>query len=111
MGRLGGDEFLVVLCHDHSCDGDSVVARIRESVGNCRIPVEDVLVPLEASVGVALTQCDSDTDPMPPRPSGRRGHVRGEEDRTGHPGSKHLCRRLTLQAVASSRTKTAQRHH
>jgi diguanylate cyclase (GGDEF)-like protein len=64
VGRLGGDEFLVVLCHEHSCAGDSVVERIRESVALCRIPVQDVLVPLEASVGVALAQCDTDTDPM-----------------------------------------------
>jgi len=64
VGRLGGDEFLVVLCHEHSCNGDAVVERIRDSVAQCRIPVQDVLVPLEASVGVALTQCDSDTDPM-----------------------------------------------
>ena len=64
VGRLGGDEFLVVLCHDHSCDGDTVVARIRDSVAQCGIPVQGVLVPLEASVGVALAQCASDTDPM-----------------------------------------------
>ena len=64
VGRLGGDEFLVVLCHGHSCDGDTVVARISDSVAQCRIPVQGVLVPLEASVGVALAQCDSDTDPM-----------------------------------------------
>ena len=64
VGRLGGDEFLVVLCHAHSCTGDTVVQRIRDSVSQCRIPVQDELVPLEASVGVALTQCDSDTDPM-----------------------------------------------
>ena len=41
-----------------------MVERIRDSVAQCRIPVQDVLVPLEASVGVALTQCDADTDPM-----------------------------------------------
>jgi len=64
VGRLGGDEFLVVLCHDHSCNGDTVVQRIRDSVAECRIPVQGVLVPLEASVGVALAQCDTDTDPM-----------------------------------------------
>jgi diguanylate cyclase (GGDEF)-like protein len=64
VGRLGGDEFLVVLCHAHSCTGDAVVEKIRDSVAQCRIPVQDVLVPLEASVGVALTQCDGDTDPM-----------------------------------------------
>jgi diguanylate cyclase (GGDEF)-like protein len=64
VGRLGGDEFLVVLCHRHSCEGDTVVERIRDTVAQCRIPVRDILVPLEASVGVALTQCDADTDPM-----------------------------------------------
>jgi len=64
VGRLGGDEFLVVLCHHHSCNDDTVVHRIRDSVAQCRIPVQDVLVPLEASVGVALARCDSDTDPM-----------------------------------------------
>ncbi len=64
VGRLGGDEFLVVLCHEHSCDGAAVVARIQNAVAQCRIPAQDMLVPLEASVGVALAQCDPDTDPM-----------------------------------------------
>ena len=64
VGRLGGDEFLVVLCHNHSSDGAAVAERIRHSVTRRSIPVHDVVVPLEASVGVALTQCDSDTDPM-----------------------------------------------
>jgi len=64
VGRLGGDEFLVVLCHDHSCDGDTVVDRIRDGVAECRVPVDGGMVPLAASVGVALAQCDHDTDPM-----------------------------------------------
>jgi diguanylate cyclase (GGDEF)-like protein len=64
VGRLGGDEFLVVLCHEHSCDGAAVVERIQNAVAQCRIPAQDILVPLEASVGVALAQCDPDTDPM-----------------------------------------------
>ncbi len=64
VGRLGGDEFLVVLCHEHSCDGTAVVERIQNAVAQCRIPARDMLVPLEASVGVALAQCDPDTDPM-----------------------------------------------
>ena len=64
VGRLGGDEFLVVLCHDHSCDGDAVAERIRQSVAQRSIPVQDFVVPLVASVGIALAQCDSDTDPM-----------------------------------------------
>jgi diguanylate cyclase (GGDEF)-like protein len=64
VGRLGGDEFLVVLCHEHSKDGDAVAAHIRRTVAEHSIPVQGFLVPLQASVGVALTQCDSSTDPM-----------------------------------------------
>jgi diguanylate cyclase (GGDEF)-like protein len=64
VGRLGGDEFLVVLCHDHSCDGDAAAENIRRCVSRQSIRVNGRVVPLEASVGVALTQCDSETDPM-----------------------------------------------
>jgi diguanylate cyclase (GGDEF)-like protein len=64
VGRLGGDEFLVVLCHEHSIEGDSVVERLRRSVARRSIRIGDGVIPLEASVGVALAQCDSDTDPM-----------------------------------------------
>jgi diguanylate cyclase (GGDEF)-like protein len=64
VGRLGGDEFLVVLCHEHSCDGDATVKRIHRSVSQHAIRVGTTSVPLAASVGVALTQCDSGTDPM-----------------------------------------------
>jgi diguanylate cyclase (GGDEF)-like protein len=64
VGRLGGDEFLVVLCHEHSADGNAVADRIRRTVAEHSIPVQGFFVPLQASVGVALTQCDSATDPM-----------------------------------------------
>jgi diguanylate cyclase (GGDEF)-like protein len=64
VGRLGGDEFLIVLCHEHSCDGERVAEEIRQSVARRSIPVDGSVVPLEASVGVALTACDTDTDPM-----------------------------------------------
>ncbi len=64
VGRLGGDEFLVILCHEHSSHGDMVAEQIRRSVTRRSIPVRDCVVPLEASVGVALAECDSDTDPM-----------------------------------------------
>src|SRR5665213_2959825 len=64
VGRLGGDEFLVVLCPEHSCDGDAAAENIRHSVSRQSIRVDDRVVPLVASVGVALTQCDSGTDPM-----------------------------------------------
>jgi len=64
VGRLGGDEFLVVLCHEHSSDGIVVEDRIKQTIAGHSIPVQGALVPLQASVGIALTQCDSDTDPM-----------------------------------------------
>jgi diguanylate cyclase (GGDEF)-like protein len=64
VGRLGGDEFLVVLCHEHSCEGDAAAEKIRLSVSRQSILVDRQVVPLEASVGIALAQCDPDTDPM-----------------------------------------------
>jgi diguanylate cyclase (GGDEF)-like protein len=64
VGRLGGDEFLVVLCHEHSGDGSEVAARVNETFARHSLTVQDVVVPLRASVGVALTRCDADTDPI-----------------------------------------------
>jgi diguanylate cyclase (GGDEF)-like protein len=64
VGRLGGDEFLVVLCHQHSGDGDAVTKRVNESLAHDSLSVDDFVVPLRASVGVALARCDADTDPM-----------------------------------------------
>jgi diguanylate cyclase (GGDEF)-like protein len=64
VGRLGGDEFLVVLCHEHSTEGDAVVEHIRRTISEHSIPVQGIRVPLQASVGIALTQCDAATDPM-----------------------------------------------
>jgi diguanylate cyclase (GGDEF)-like protein len=64
VGRLGGDEFLVVLCHEHSGDGNAVATRINESLARRSLLVQGFVVPLRASVGVVLTRCDADTDPM-----------------------------------------------
>jgi diguanylate cyclase (GGDEF)-like protein len=66
VGRLGGDEFLIVLCHEHSAEGnaDAVVERIRRSLAGCRLPAEGFVGPLRASAGVALARCDAHTDPM-----------------------------------------------
>lgn len=63
VGRLGGDEFLIVLCHEHSIQGDEVVQRIHDNLSRHRITIQDLQVPLTASVGVALSQCGPDTDP------------------------------------------------
>ena len=64
VGRLGGDEFLVVLCHEHSGSGDAVAERVNQSLARHSLSAHDLVVPLRASVGVALAQCDADTDPM-----------------------------------------------
>ena len=64
VGRLGGDEFLVVLCDNHSRDGDAVAERVNESLARHSLSAHDLVVPLRASVGVALAHCDADTDPM-----------------------------------------------
>lgn len=64
VGRLGGDEFLVVLCSEDSGDGEAVADRIHQMVASQSISVAGLTVPLRCSVGVALAQCDADTDPM-----------------------------------------------
>lgn len=64
VGRLGGDEFLVVLCDRHSGDGNTIAERVNESLSRHSLSVNDFVVPLRASVGVALARCDADTDPM-----------------------------------------------
>ncbi len=64
VGRLGGDEFLSVLCHEHSQDGDAVALKMREQVSKKTIVANGKEVSLQASVGVALTECDAKTDPM-----------------------------------------------
>ncbi len=65
VGRLGGDEFLIVLCSKHSVDPAEASKRIHDALGRRSIPVRGgQFVPLEASVGTAFTECDGDTDPM-----------------------------------------------
>jgi diguanylate cyclase (GGDEF)-like protein len=64
VGRLGGDEFLVVLCDNHSRDGDAVAERVNENLARHSLASRDFVVPLRASVGVAIAHCDADTDPM-----------------------------------------------
>jgi diguanylate cyclase (GGDEF)-like protein len=64
IGRVGGDEFLVVLCTEHSGDSAAVVERIRDRMTRCTVSVHDLLIPLFCSVGLALAECGADTDPM-----------------------------------------------
>jgi diguanylate cyclase (GGDEF)-like protein len=64
VGRLGGDEFLIVLCHAHSMEGNEVIQRIHDNLAARTIMVDNFAIPLTASVGVALTRCGPETDPM-----------------------------------------------
>ncbi len=64
VGRLGGDEFLIVLCHEHGLKAEESAAKMSEAVGRRSVPAEGKLIPLTASVGLALAQCDANTDPM-----------------------------------------------
>ncbi len=64
IGRLGGDEFLLVLCADHSAQSQEVSDRISKAVSSRSIVARDKTISLSASIGVALTQCGAETDPM-----------------------------------------------
>ncbi len=65
VGRLGGDEFLVILCSEHSRNPDVRVQQIHDAISRRSVPVRGgQFVPLEASVGTALANCDASTDPM-----------------------------------------------
>lgn len=64
VGRLGGDEFLVVLCHAHSQVSEESATKMRDAVGRRSIALEGQLIPLSATVGLALAECDASTDPM-----------------------------------------------
>ncbi len=64
VGRLGGDEFLVVLCAAHSPSGAAMADRIRTTVACRSVETGQIVVALQCSVGVALAQCDAETDPV-----------------------------------------------
>lgn len=64
VGRLGGDEFLVVLGADESEDGPAIGDKIQREISKKTVTVNGLTLPLRCSVGVALARCDSNTDPM-----------------------------------------------
>ena len=63
VGRLGGDEFLIVLCHRHSGDGDDIATRVNATLAAQNLRVGALRIPMTASVGIALARCDAETDP------------------------------------------------
>ena len=79
VGRLGGDEFLIVLCHAHSVEGNEVIQRIHDNLAARTITVDDFEIPLTASVGVALDALWTRNGPDGTRARSGSRHVRGEE--------------------------------
>jgi diguanylate cyclase (GGDEF)-like protein len=64
VGRLGGDEFLVVLSGEERRRVISVAERIRLAVAACRVTADGMDIPLQCSIGVAFAETGSDIDPM-----------------------------------------------
>ncbi len=63
VGRLGGDEFLAVLTELHTEDeADLAAGRIRERIAGCRIRVDEHVVSVTASIGLARAQESSTVD-------------------------------------------------
>jgi diguanylate cyclase (GGDEF)-like protein len=64
VGRLGGDEFLVILSGEERRIVGSVADRIRQAVGARTVSADGVSLSLRCSIGVAFADRGSDTDPM-----------------------------------------------
>ncbi len=64
VGRLGGDEFLVVLSGEERRAVGSVVERIRQAVAARTVSTDGMNIPLRCSIGVAFADHGSDIDPM-----------------------------------------------
>jgi diguanylate cyclase (GGDEF)-like protein len=64
VGRLGGDEFLVVLSGEERRMVGSVADRIHQAVAARRVCADGVTLSLRCSIGVAFADRGSDTDPM-----------------------------------------------
>ena len=79
VGRLGGDEFLVVLCHDHSFCGDTVAQNIHDNVSRLSIRVNDQVVRPRGQCRSSPHAVRLRHRPDETGPPSRRGHVRGQE--------------------------------
>jgi diguanylate cyclase (GGDEF)-like protein len=63
VGRLGGDEFLVVLSGEERRRVHSVADRIRHAVARRSVSCNGVVIPLKCSIGIAFAEHDSAIDP------------------------------------------------
>ena len=62
VGRLGGEEFLVVMPHTTAQTALPVAERIRQAVQNCRFPIDHTQLAITVSVGVAHYPTKNVTD-------------------------------------------------
>lgn len=54
LGRLGGEEFAIVLCGTSSSPAEAVAERLRARVAETQIPFGDRLIPMTVSIGLAI---------------------------------------------------------
>jgi diguanylate cyclase (GGDEF)-like protein len=65
IGRLGGDEFMVLLPGAGADSADLVVRRLHAALRAAPLPLgDDVLLPLEMSIGLAVRQRDASLDSL-----------------------------------------------
>jgi diguanylate cyclase (GGDEF)-like protein len=64
VGRLGGDEFLVVLDGEEYREVRSVADRIQAAVAARNVSTGGLTIPLRCSIGIAFAERESDIDPM-----------------------------------------------
>lgn len=63
LGRLGGEEFAILLPNTHAADAVIVAERVREGVAGIAIPTDNGLVKFTTSVGVAeMSASDATVD-------------------------------------------------
>jgi diguanylate cyclase (GGDEF)-like protein len=63
VGRLGGDEFLVVLSGEERRGVRSMADRIGDAVAARSVSTDEVVIPLQCSIGIAFAEHDSGIDP------------------------------------------------
>jgi len=61
LGRIGGDEFAVLLVGANAAQGQEFVRRLHDAVTHVRFAVDNVSIPLRISVGMASTDAGAST--------------------------------------------------
>ena len=56
VGRVGGEEFMVIIMHSESQSVEEFCSLLREDVNNLEIPFQDVVININISGGVASSE-------------------------------------------------------